>query len=304
MAQQSTLRYPRDLAEQSGDWVMFQFYEYKSAFAPGPPEKQLVANDVFLDKYNSISFAPATEKNKNGEVVTNWPTIGLYMPEDIGGNYAANWGGRDFSPLGAALMGSVGSINGADQGALETGVQSAVKSLDSMKGGLMPWFAAKAVQAGMNGIPGFGGGVGINDVLASTQGKILNPNTEVLYSGPQLRTFGLTFKMNARNEKESNDIRTICNTFKRAMLPRASTATQVLVQVPHIVQVTFKNKTKDSKWVTQYKKCAIGSVDINYTADGAWSTFESGAPTAVILTLQFSELKLLFADEITDSTNY
>jgi hypothetical protein len=156
----------------------------------------------------------------------------------------------------------------------------------------------------MNGIPGFGGGVEVNDILASTQGKILNPNTEVLYTGPQLRTFGLTFKMTARNKKESDDIRTICNTFKKAMLPRKSDATQVLVQVPHIVQVTFKHKKDDSKWVTQFKKCAIGSVDINYTADGAWSTFESGAPTAIILTSQFTELKLLFADEVNDTTNY
>jgi hypothetical protein len=288
----STLRYPNNLAEQSGDWVQFQFFQYKGAFSPGAVDKQVV-NDAFLSKYNEASLAP-----------TDYPIIGLYMPEDVSGNYSASWGGRDFSPMGAALMGSVGSINGADNQKLEAGVQSAVKSLDSMKGGLMPWFAARAIQAGMNGIPGFGGGVQINDVLASTQGKILNPNTEVLYSGPQLRTFGLTFKMTARNEKESNDIRTICNTFKRAMLPRATNATQVLVQVPHIVQVTFKNKKDNSKWVTQYKKCAIGSVDVNYTADGAWSTFESGAPTAVILTLQFSELKLLFADEITDSTNY
>jgi hypothetical protein len=293
-----TLRYPNNLAKESSDWVQFEFYEYKSAFAAGPPDSKFAnpAQDSFLSKYNSASL------NKINS--SEFPTIGLYMPEDVGGNYSANWGGREFSPLGAALMGSVGSINGANQNQLEAGVKSAVKSLDSMKGGLMPWFAAKAVQAGMNGIPGFGGGVTANDVLASTQGKILNPNTEVLYTGPQLRTFGLTFKMTARNLEESNDIRAICNTFKRAMLPRTTDATQVLVQVPHVVQVTFKNKQNDSKWVTQYKRCAIGSVDINYTADGAWSTFESGAPTAVILTLQFSEFKMLFANEINDSTNY
>jgi hypothetical protein len=294
MAQQLILTYPSDLARQSGDWVMFQFFDYKTAFANSDAPPQLNAEaDVYLKDYNA-GIASLTKND-------NYPTIGLYMPEDVSSHYNAKWGGRDFSPLGAALLGSTGSMvaNG-----LEAGVKRSIKNVDSLKGGLMPWFAAKAIQEGMNGIPGFGGGVSINDVLASTQGTILNPNTEVLYDGPDLRTFGLTFKMTARNEDESKDIQNICNTFKKVMLPKAAKEAQVFVKVPMIVEVTFKNKSEKNKWVTQYKRCAIGSVDINYTADGAWSTFESGAPTAVILTVQFMELKLLFSDEINDSTNY
>jgi hypothetical protein len=302
MAQQSTLRYPRDLAEQSGDWVMFEFFEYSTAFANSSAPPQLNANEkTYLQDYNIGTNGTPLKKSPDSKI------IGLYMPEDVGAHYNAKWGGRDFSPLGAALLGSAGAMTAAmksGQNGLGDSVERSVKNIDSLKGGLMPWFAAAGIQAGMNGIPGFGGGVSINDVLASTQGTILNPNTEVLYTGPDLRTFGLTFKMTARNKGESDDIREICNTFKKNMLPKLSKEAQVFVKVPNIVKVSFKNKTDNSIWVTQYKNCAIGSVDINYTADGAWSTFQSGAPTAVILTLQFIELKLIFADEIDGVTNY
>jgi hypothetical protein len=309
MAQLSTLRYPSDLAEQSGDWVMFQFFEYSTAFANSDAPPQLNAEaDVYLKDYNVGTQGKLARGNyKVNDKQVDYPTIGLYMPEDVGAHYNAKWGGRDFSPLGAALLGSAGAMTSgirSGQNGLEDSVNRSIKNVDSLKGGLMPWFVAKGIQEAMNGIPGFGGGVGINDVLASTQGTILNPNTEVLYSGPDLRTFGLTFKMTARNENESNDIRAICNTFKKVMLPKLSKEAQVFVKVPTIVEITFKNKTENNKWVTQYKRCAIGSVDINYTADGAWSTFQSGAPTAVILTLQFIELKLIFSEEVNDSTNY
>lgn len=287
-----TLRYPNDLASQSADWVKFEFFKYEGAFKDGGGG----SSDPYLNNYSSVALSTSSD----------CPSIALYMPEDVSGNYAANWGGRDFSPMGAALLKTTGNFNSAtDQSGLEAGVKSSIASIDSMKSGLMPWFAAKAIQAGMNGLPGFGGNVSQNDVLASTQGKILNPNTEVLYTGAQLRTFGLTFKLSARNKGESEDIRNICNTFKRAMLPRKTDATQVLVQVPNIVQVTFMSGTNKNKWVSQFKQCAIGSVDINTTPDGTWSTFNGtgGAPTAVQLGLQFQELKILFADEITD-TNY
>jgi hypothetical protein len=175
-------------------------------------------------------------------------------------------------------------------------------SIYNSREGIAPYLGAEGISYAINRY-GFGGGVTANDVLASSQGRILNPNTEVLYQGPQLRSFGLTFKMTARSESESERIYEICKTFKRASLPSGQDTARNLISLPHIVQVTFKHKDKDSKWVSQFKKCAIGSVDINYTPDGSWSTFRTGAPTAVVLTVQFQELKLLYADDL-EKNNY
>jgi hypothetical protein len=295
MAASNLLKYPGDLAQEHADWVGFQFFKYNGAFQSTGAAGAAPTTAGFLASYNALS----TTQYERSEL----PTIGLYMPEDISANYSATWGGRDFSPLGAAMLRSVGqSINSQTNTSLEDFTKAAANSVDNLKGGLIPWFAAKAVAGAMNIVPGMGGGVTTNDVLASTQGSILNPNTEVLYSAPQLRTFGLTFKMVPRNEAESDIIRTICNSFKKASLPKATSRSggdaRNLIGVPDIVKITFYHKDKVNKWVSQFKHCAIGGVDINYTPDGAWSTYRTGAPVAVTLGLQFSELKLLFSEEV------
>jgi len=296
-----SLRYPGDLAEEHADWVSFEFFTYYGAFkatAAGVGD----AGDFngFLASYNEIALERAAGMSR----------IALYMPEDISANYEGKWGGRDFSPLGAAALRSAGQgINQAkDKGQIEQMVKTLGADLNSMKGGLLPYLAAAGIAGAMNGLPGFGGNVTTNDVLASTQGVILNPNTEVLYGGPQLRTFGLTFKLLPRNADESSIIRNICNTFKKAQLARASTRhggnARNLIGVPNVVSVKFMHKNNQSKWITQFKHCALGGVDINYTPDGTWATYRTGAPVAITLGLQFTELKTLYSEEITDETNY
>ena len=294
MADSASLRYPENLVESTHDWVFFEFFEYKSAFSnsagTNTPSTNQEANE-YLQAYSDVSYSKANDLS----------SIALYMPPEMAAAYAGNWGGRDFSPLGATALGAAAPLLKGDPAAAGDTVK---KRLDSMKGGLLPYMAAEAIKVGMNGIPGFGGNVQTNDILASTMGKILNPNTEVLYSGPNLRTFGLTFKMTARSNAESVAIRSIIKTFKKAMLPTADTGAQLMVNVPRIVQVTFKNKSQKNPWITQFKKCAIGSVNVNYTPDGVWSTFTDGAPTAVTLQLQFLELKVLYSNEIDDTNWY
>lgn len=295
----SPLRYPSDLAEKSSDWVSFQFFQYKSAFGDTNTGK----NPNYINEYNAIQTGPSVYASSNGK----FSPISMYMPEDISTNYAQTWGGREFHPIAASLMRQSSGImqagNAADVVAKTTSAATnLLASIYNSRDGLAPYMGAEAISRGIN-MSSFGGSVGVNDVLASTQGRILNPNTEVLYQGPTLRQFGLTFKMTARSEKESETIHEICRTFKRASLPSGNDTARNLINCPQIVQVEFRHKNELSKWVAQYKQCAIGSVDINYTPDGSWSTFRTGAPTAVVLTLQFQELKLLFADDIA-TNNY
>jgi hypothetical protein len=291
----TSLRYPRDLAnaESHGDYVSFTFYQYKPPFSGGSSSTAYTSS---VQAYNDEA---------NYTIDSELSAINIYMPEDISTNSSAGWGGRDFSPLGAAALKSFGPMT-QNVAEVKNGIGSFVSRLkNDVAPQMYSFIAGEAAAAALNSIPGFGGGVTANDVLSSTQGRILNPNTEVLYSGPQLRTFGLNFKLRARDANESKDIRKICNTFRKAALPvldstgSAGGSTPNLIGVPRIVKVKFKQKGSDvNKWITQYKMCAIGSVDVNYTPDGVWATYSDGSPVAVGLTLQFQELKILYGEEV------
>ena len=50
--------------------------------------------------------------------------------------------------------------------------------------------------------------------------------------------------------------------------------------------------------IIQFKPCAINAVEVNYTPDGTYATYEGGVPAAIELRVNFMETKLVFADEV------
>lgn len=279
-----TLMYPDDLSEGTGDYITFEFYEYK------PPYKDTgTGKDLAL--YNN-GYTDATNNAK----ANGYPLIHLYMPEDIQSQYASTWGGRDFGPLaGTALVAAGGVLNAATKDAAVTALADLGPQLQKIGDGLLGYVGSTAVAAAMNKIPGMGGSVGANDILASTSGRILNPNTEVLYTGPNLRSFGFDFILVPRNSKEVTNCHSIIKTFKKASL---SNIEGLMLNVPKIIKIRFMTGSKENSYIPKYKLCAIGGVDVNYTPNGSWSTFTDGSPTAMKLSLKFLELKLVYQEDI------
>jgi len=289
------LKYPGDLADTNADWVRFNFFKYSPPYSG--------ANATQKNKSTEYEYQYNSSVNSLSKAGDGYPDIALYMPEDISAAYQGTWGGRQFGPLAPiALAGAGGILGSKTMPEILAAGQQMNNQIGGMMGGALPYIGASTVSGLMNKLPGFGGGVTANDILSTTRGQILNPNTEVLYQGPELRNFTLTFKMFARSEEETKNIRKICTTFKKAMLPSGTSDNEKnLINVPKIVKATFMHKDKESEWVSQFKTAGIGSVDINYTPDGSWSTYRTGSPIAVQLTLQFQELKLIYEDDVKDT---
>jgi len=319
-----TYRYPSDIAEQSADYVVFKFYDYVPPFKADAGAIAAGSSAAsYITEYNASTNFSSTYQTSKLPTGENFDDIIMYMPEDVAMNYSQNWAGREFHPLAATALRSTGQYFGGVSSAknLAGAAAAATTGIGKMTGSLITaalngaggsaqFMTAGLIAQGLN-MSGFAGGVSANDVLASQGGNILNPNTEVLYQGPQLRTFAFNFKMSARNSDESKQIQNICKLFKIASLPRAEGSGQKnLIGVPRIVQFTFKsvqnNNGKltsiDNPWIPKFKPCAIGSVNVNYTPNGVWSTFEDGSPVAVNLTIQLQELKIIFDSEISGGT--
>ena len=290
MTSTSYLKYPSNLPESGqNDWVKFEFYDYK------PPYDSGINNDGknFLDAYNtSVTTASAA---------ANYKTIALPMPEDVSASYAAKWTGRDFGPLAPIGLQFAGQFLSKDANISQVGQNATADltgKLNLSLGGVVPYLGASLVSSVMNKVPGFGGSVTPNDILASSAGAILNPNTEVLYQGPDLRTLNMAFKMMARNSTEAQNIKDICTQFKKASLPSGKDDQKSLINVPKTVQITFMHNGSKSDHVSQFKMTALGGVQVNYTPNGVWSTYVDGSPVATTLNLQFLELKLLYEADI------
>ena len=70
--------------------------------------------------------------------------------------------------------------------------------------------------------------------LVVTGGAVLNPNLELLFKGPQLRTFNFNFKFRPRFKEENEEIRKIIKAFKRNMHPQRSSGEMFLLTPKHL----------------------------------------------------------------------
>ena len=76
------------------------------------------------------------------------------------------------------------------------------------------------------------------------------------------------------------------------------------IGVPNLVKVSFMKGSGLHPVLPIYKMCALTQVDVNYTPDGAYATYndELGNPVATGLTLNFQETKIVFSEEIANNT--
>lgn len=283
------LRYPYNI-DGSGDFIKFSFYDYKAPFATGP--------STTLKTYNS-SAVPV------GKPVLN--DIYITMPNDVDNSFKGNWGGRNLTGLAMAAFGTAGAaIKTAGTGKVDLNAfkQQAQQTTSAILGGLAE-DALKTLTTSVNNAPGLGSNLSTNDVLGLVSGFIVNPNTELLYQGTDLRTHGYNFKLIAFSEKEAEAIDEIVNTFKKAILPSGATQKFLglegrnFIGIPYVCQVSFfRGGGVENNYLPKYKLSAITDVSVDYITDGQYMTFEDGRPIGVNLKVTFTELKLVFREEI------
>lgn len=323
----SRLDYPyKSVYQDWTDYVEFTFYKYKPPFdqTNSAPES---GEDLgkSLNIYNSTGIASNLDKITVG----GFDKILMYMPEDIQAQYSTDWGGKSFTNIAAdALRTSAMAAQGSG------GIQGVIDSITNASQRI-PSLAAQGIADAINALPGgIGGNVSIQDVLQGTTGVVLNPNVELMFSGFGLRNFSLNFKMTPRDGNEAKAIRNIISCFKSVALPSYGAAPQMFsnvskifkpadaagstasggsgptdsgknyIAVPNLCQVVFKKGKDPHPFLPLYKVCAITGIDVNYTPDGSYATYYSnsdsnGSPVATTLSLNFSETKLVYSNEIT-----
>lgn len=316
-AHNSSLRYPRDSVLGSTEYMLFQFYRYEAPFGRGGVGTFNAARQ--FTGQGSGEYSTLEEYNlatTNLSVDTQLNQVVLYMPPDISSSYAASWGEKSFSNTAVAkIRGGMalrrGNIGGAVAG-----------QLDNLAGGIsrMPELeGAKFIREEI--AKATGEQFSRNDLFSSSAGVVLNPNTEMLFQNPTMRTIDFTFKMVPNNQEEAKIIFEIVRTFKLCLhasfgIPGRTQGTKPqalgkvanvlgdakskvgFISVPSVCKFTFMKGNDLHPFLPQYKTCALVSVDVNYTTDGQYVVTKDGYPVATEMKLSFQELKLVYREDI------
>ena len=151
--------------------------------------------------------------------------------------------------------------------------------------------------------------VGAQGLLSRATGAILNPNLEMLFGGPKLRSFGFTFKLSPRDASEASQVRQIIRFFKQNMSPQkgggsGGASANLFLKAPNTFQIHYMHKgTEEHPFIGRPKECAMTSFEVDYTPDGNYSTLRDGFMTSYTISMSLKELEPVFYEDYEELNN-
>ena len=226
-------------------------------------------------------------------------TVVLPIPGGIKDQQQVSWASDSMDATAIALsdiaLTTITEGVGAGIGAAEGAVGRAGSNISDIK---------KALSANIAGAA-----AGANRLLTRQTGAIMNPNMELLFDSPQMRTFTFSFLLSPRSKKEAGDIVKIIRFFKQGMSPIRSKS-RLFLRSPHTFRLAYKHKATqndkdkdtnepatDHKFLNKFKECAMNGFGVDYTPNGQYSTYEDGSMTAYQVTMNFQEIVPIYNDD-------
>lgn len=176
-----------------------------------------------------------------------------------------------------------------DSQSLNWTVAEANKILDSGKEGDLGKLIGSVSAAAANALQQGGGILGDATAIAlQSSGLAVNPALTVLFKHPEFKTHQFSWTFSPNNEAESNTLRGIIQTIKKASLP-TSRAGGSFFGYPNIVLMRLSNQ--DTTY--SFQPCVITNVTTNFAPTGAPSFFAKNRhPNVVTLSISFLEIIL------------
>lgn len=151
-----------------------------------------------------------------------------------------------------------------------------------------------------------GQAAGVPNVLQRNTGQMINNNLELLFSGPNLRSFNFAFNLRPRDKAEADMCRQIIRSLKASSAPKLS-ADYMFLETPDVFKLEYiynssANTTlsadaspTEHPYMNKIKPCALTGLSVNYTPEGSYATYEDGGSmTGYDLSLSFKELEPVY----------
>ena len=235
-----------------------------------------------LDKDTGLKFKDRPKGDTIGSVI-------LPMPTAIGDGNKTQWGTGTMTPMQLAASGAVKAFLGDEGG--RGAAASIEKSLGQFQTGggedAMENFFTEQLT-------------GAEDLLSRTKGAVMNPNLELLFKGPDMRSFSFAWKMSPRDQKESIVIAKIIRMFKQSMAPQ-KTPEGLFLKAPSAYDIKFRSGSRRNKFLPRLKTCALTDCSVNYTPDGSFMAYDNDSMVAFEMTLSFQEMDPIYNNDMSET---
>jgi hypothetical protein len=297
------LRYPLADIHEKTDYLQIDVIEYTAIKATNAVKDTFVGpfanSDEAVTSSTSIS-ARAGGIRQNSKKASK-ATILLPIPSSISDSNSVSYQSSNLNSIAGAAVGGVMDIMESPKGAKDFGdgvnrlLGTGLNTIDALKqsiGGVgeLQGFATRFLASKAVGIANIN--ITPAQILARSTGQILNPNMELLFNAPSLRTFRFQFKLVPRGPKEAREVESIIRTFKYHMAPKVDG--ESFLKTPDIFELRYRRGGEAHSFLNKFKQCFLSSVNVNYTGEGNYTTYEDGTPVSMIMDLTFQELEPIY----------
>lgn len=290
------LRYPYEAITEKTDYLQLTIFSYDTA---GNGTGNLLADKNFTNQnpFSSLSIARSVDKKK---VLGNNGVIALPMPSNIEDSNSVSFEAGELNTFAKAAYEATKTSMGLDLGGVLTGGGYTKSEVDTMKNQLDILGSDEARKylignLAVNAVNLFGANVSMSSLLARSEGKILNPNMELLFNNVTLRTFRFSFKMTPRDENESVSIKSIIRSLKKNMAAKGVDG--IFLNTPNVFELQYKKGNRPHPFLNLFKPCALTDMSVNYTGENVYATYSDGTPISMVMTLTFKELVPIYAED-------
>jgi len=293
------LKYPLDIDTNIQDFLQIAIFGYKPGGIPGVTQGR-----------DQSRFA-------RQRVEVPREIIQIPIPNAIADQNAIMWGGGEMtSSSGEAAIAVAGALFGEGDdprkkiGELAGGLAQAAERTIFGKDP----FIRRRKLAGLiaSGLAGAGVNIDVNQAITRIGGVIENPNLELLFTGPSLRTFDFTIRFTPRNDIESARVRTIIRVLKERSAVKkgvtvaglvSASSKNLLLGTPDVFRLQYRKAGSlglgagsDIKGLNKFKTCALTNIKVDYTGgEGRYAAYSlDSQPITTVVTLAFSELVPLY----------
>ena len=315
--------YPVDMKWNEGqDYVFFEQFEYL------PPQSTARSSDqeILNNELGSVLSQGVGRGRNTGGTKRRHGSCKLPIPNKLGVSNGVNWG------EGRANAVELSAFQSADRGiqdllkdgnvlkALKGAKDQAGNALSVVKGDL----SGRSERTGENinagdilsatlarsALGAIGINVDVDQFITRQTGAAINPNLELLFGGPQLRSFSFNFTFAPNDTNEAKEVRKIQRWFRQGMLPSRRRASQssgsaLFLASPNVFRICYKNQNRRIKGLNIIKICALTSCQIDFTPDGTYQSYDDAdgvsMPVRSTMGITFTELTPVFKDDYAEN---
>ena len=303
------LRYPLESLTEHTDYLQIDIEKYvpignSYISAPGDDNRYVRGN------FQTNRAGRRSSRKLSNKPLINAGTILLPIPANLQDTNNVRYDTSSLNGLAAAGIGAVTTAIGG-KGNAATSIGGAIdnfgKGINEFKDNLSEGLGdnAEAVatdiinkQIAASAVNIFGANVTVNQLLARGNGEVINPNMELLFGGPTLRNFRFNFKLTPRNEKEAEQVKLIIRAFKRNMAPQAQGGTldsgTWFLKTPNVFKLRYRSGRNDHPFLHKFKQCFLSDMQVTYTCEGIYATYDDKTPVSMILDLSFKEIEPIY----------